>query len=92
MGARNDMIFDLRHQNFTDHPCEKSESVWTKILLRGSVKDSDIIFDPFLGSGTTLLACRKTGRTGLGFEINPDYEHIIQKRMMEDIPAIDGWF
>jgi len=51
----------------------------------------DIVLDPFLGSGTTLLACRKTGRIGLGFEINPEYESIIRERSMAEIPKIDEW-
>jgi DNA modification methylase len=52
----------------------------------------DIVLDPFLGSGTTLLACRRTDRIGLGFEINPDYEPIIQERMLEKVPRIESYF
>jgi DNA modification methylase len=51
--------------------------------------DAQIVFDPFLGSGTTLLACRKTGRIGLGCEINPDYEAIIRKRSMQNIAKLE---
>lgn len=51
-----------------------------------------IILDPFLGSGTTLRACRMTDRIGLGFELNPDYESIIRKRMMADTPKIESFF
>jgi len=39
-----------------------------------------IVFDPFLGSGQTLLACRRMDCLGLGFELNPDYESIIRER------------
>lgn len=51
----------------------------------------DVVFDPFLGSGTTLRACRETDRIGLGFEINPDYEPIIKKRSLNEISFIDKW-
>ena len=58
-------------------------------ILEKYSNPGDIIFDPFLGSGTTLLACRKTGRIGLGCEINPVYEPIIRKRSMQDITRLD---
>jgi len=73
------------------HPTQKPIPLFEWILKNYS-EPGDIVLDPFLGSGTTLRACRETGRIGLGFEINPDYEPIIRKRMMEDIPKIDEWF
>ncbi|MEN6610156.1 MAG: site-specific DNA-methyltransferase [Methanoregulaceae archaeon] len=44
---------------------------------------SDIVLDPFLGSGTTLVACRDTGRRGIGFEIDPGYCGIAKSRILE---------
>jgi len=38
----------------------------------------DIVFDPFLGSGTTLSACILEQRNGIGFELNPEYEGLIK--------------
>jgi site-specific DNA-methyltransferase (adenine-specific) len=40
-----------------------------------------IVFDPFLGSGTTLIACLQTGRIGVGVEINRDYCRLAAKRL-----------
>jgi DNA modification methylase len=40
-----------------------------------------IVLDPFLGSGTTSAVAQHLGRIGLGFELNPDYQPIIKKRM-----------
>jgi site-specific DNA-methyltransferase (adenine-specific) len=48
----------------------------------------DVVLDPFLGSGTTLLACRHTKRVGIGFEINPDYETIIKKHAKTELPKL----
>jgi len=73
------------------HPTQKPIPLFEWILKNYS-EPGEIVLDPFLGSGTTLRACRETGRIGLGFEINPDYEPIIQKRMMEKIPEIERWF
>jgi DNA modification methylase len=39
-----------------------------------------IVFDPFLGSGTTLIAAEKTGRTCYGMELDPKYCDVIVKR------------
>ena len=58
------------------------------ICIISMFRGCDIVLDPFLGSGTTLLACRKTGRNGIGFEINPEYEPIIRKRIMADTKTI----
>jgi site-specific DNA-methyltransferase (adenine-specific) len=43
----------------------------------------DTILDPFMGSGTTLVACQKLGRQGIGIEIDPDYFEIACKRVEE---------
>ena len=41
------------------------------------------ILDPFMGSGTTLVACKKMGRKGTGIELDPDYFDIACKRVDE---------
>lgn len=41
----------------------------------------DVVLDPFLGSGTTLIACLETARTGIGFEINKNYCELARKRL-----------
>ena len=92
MGSRPDIIKGQNSDRIKEHPCAKPNDIWEKILLRGSVFETDIILDPFIGSGTSLLVGRKTNRLVLGFELNPDYEPIIQKRMMEEIPEIERWF
>jgi len=46
-------------------------------------RDAETILDPFMGSGTTLVACAKLGRKGIGIEIDPDYFEIACKRVEE---------
>jgi site-specific DNA-methyltransferase (adenine-specific) len=90
LGSRPDSIESNEHSIVNDHPCPKPDNVWDWLLLRGSCFENDIIFDPFLGSGTTLLSCKKNNRIGLGCELNPEYESIIKKRSGHLIKPIDG--
>jgi DNA modification methylase len=41
----------------------------------------DLVLDPFLGSGTTLVSCKKLGRKGLGYEIHEEYVVMSEKRL-----------
>lgn len=56
----------------TAHPTQKSEKLMAKIILASS-KPDDIIFDPFLGSGTTSVVSKKLGRHYLGIEVEEQY-------------------
>jgi len=48
-------------------------------------KEKDIVLDTFVGSGTTALACKQLNRQYLGFEINPEYIKICNKRLQQQI-------
>ena len=45
-----------------------------------------IVFDPFLGSGTSLLVADRQGRHGIGLELNPAYCQMAQRRITQDAP------
>ena len=65
-----------------DHPCPRPlESVIYAVEM-GSLPGQTIL-DPFMGSGTTGVACVKTGRNFIGIEIDPDYYAIAEKRIAE---------
>lgn len=49
--------------------------------IKNSSKDNDLIFDPFAGSGSTLVACEKTNRIGYGIELDPKYVDVILDRL-----------
>ena len=49
------------------------------IINNFSLKN-DLVLDPFLGSGSTLIACEQTGRTCYGMEIDPEYVDVIIER------------
>ena len=64
----------------TDHPTQKPEKLIAKLILASSNKN-DFIFDPFSGSGTTLVAAKKLGRKFSGIELDKDYSLLSQKRL-----------
>jgi len=51
-----------------------------EFFIRAYSDEGDIVFDPFMGSGTTLIAAEKTNRRGFGCEISPEYCDIIIAR------------
>ncbi len=56
----------------TAHPAQKPEKLIAKMMLAGS-NPGDVVFDPFLGSGTTSVVARKLGRHYVGVEIEEQY-------------------
>jgi len=63
------------------HPTQKPLPLMEWCL--GFLPDAMTILDPFMGSGTTLVACAKLGRKGIGIELDPDYFEIACKRVAE---------
>lgn len=64
----------------TDHPTQKSEKLLAK-LVQASTNPGDVIFDPFLGSGTTSVVAHKLGRKYAGIELVEDYALLAEKRL-----------
>ena len=64
----------------TAHPTQKSEKLFTKIMLASS-NPGDVVFDPFLGSGTTSVVAKKLGRKYFGIEANEQYCVWAEKRL-----------
>ena len=76
----------------TAHPTQKSEKLIAKIMLASS-NENDIVFDPFLGSGTTSVVAKKLNRKYIGIEQNPQYCIWTEKRLelAENNKAIQGF-
>lgn len=62
------------------HPTPKPVELFG-VLVESVSKDRALIVDPFLGSGTTLVACEQTGRIGYGMEIEPKYVAVSLERL-----------
>lgn len=62
------------------HPTQKSQKV-LELFLKYWTNENDIVLDPFMGSGTTAVACAKLNRNYIGFDSNPEYCQIAEKRL-----------
>ncbi|MBP5663144.1 MAG: site-specific DNA-methyltransferase [Bacteroidales bacterium] len=76
----------------TDHPTQKPEKLVAKLILASCPPDG-LVFDPFLGSGTTSVVAKKLGRQYLGIEMNEEYCLWAEKRLMlaDENPRIQGY-
>lgn len=62
------------------HPAEKP--IWLlEELIKKSTKEKATILDPFMGSGTTGIACKNLNRRFVGFELSPEYFKIAERRL-----------
>ena len=66
-----------------NHPCPKPTNVMRWIIERTTMVNETIL-DPFMGSGTTGVACIQTGRNFMGIEIDPNYFAIAEQRIREE--------
>jgi DNA modification methylase len=88
--------FDNTHDNMTDvwsfprvsgderhdHPTPKPMAMIARILKSSSPMGA-AVYDPFLGSGTTLVACEQTGRVGYGCDIEPRWIAVTLQRLQD---------
>ena len=76
----------------TAHPTQKPEKLIAKMILASS-NMGDVVFDPFLGSGTTSVTAKKLGRKYVGIELDETYCAWAEKRleMADDDSSIQGY-
>ena len=80
-GRRSDSIVRrfLRDRDI-EHPCSKPVGFMLWLIGRATA-EGDTVLDPFMGSGSTGVACAKLGRSFIGIEKDPTYFEIAQKRI-----------
>ena len=69
------------------HPCPKPLKAWRWLLSKGSI--DGLILDPFMGSGTTLVAAKQLGRKAIGIEIEERYCEIAVKRLAQEVLPLE---
>ena len=76
----------------TPHPTQKPEKLIAKLILASS-NEGDVVFDPFVGSGTTAVTAKKLKRNFIGIEKEKEYVALALKRLelAEEFPEIQGY-
>lgn len=72
----------IKPQNY-GHPCPKPLSLFVWLLSK--LPNMDVILDPFMGSGTTLVAAKELGRKAIGIEIEEKYCEIAARRLAQEM-------
>ena len=75
-----------------NHPTIKPIKM-IEMLIKASSNENDIVCDPFMGSGTTAVACKELGRNFIGFEISEEYCKIAEERLKKvNNRKLKEWF
>jgi DNA modification methylase len=60
-------------------------------IIKKWTKEDDVVLDPFMGSGTTIVACKKLGRKCIGAEIDKYYFDLAKERIDNTKPNSKLW-
>lgn len=69
------------------HPTQKPVALLTRMIEDGT-EPGAVVLDTFMGSGTTAVACLKSGRQFIGFELDEQYHAIAQQRIAETVDEL----
>ena len=78
-----------RPKSSKEHPTMKPVALMA-YPIKNSTMTNCIVLDPFLGSGSTLIACEETGRICYGVELDEKFMDVIVKRYIEQVGSSDG--
>lgn len=73
---------NIKDKNKWGHPTIKPLHI-IETLIKNSTREGDTVLDTFVGSGTTLVACKNLNRNGIGFELDEDFYKIAYNRLNE---------
>jgi len=84
-GRRPDSLkYEQPNRDNVDHPCPKPIQ-WMQWAVNRSTRPGETILDPFMGSGTTLVAAKQLQRKAIGIEIEEKYCEIAAKRLSQEV-------
>lgn len=80
-GRSQDSVFEVDRPHASDfHPTTKPVALIAQMICNSS-RRGDLVFDPFCGSGSTLIAAAQLDRLGYGVEIDPGYVAVTLERL-----------
>jgi len=83
-GGQDAIAFTIGREGQFEHPSQKPLP-FMRFLVNRLTEQTDIILDPFMGSGTTLVAAKQLGRKAIGIEIELKYCEIAVKRLAQEV-------
>ncbi len=83
-------VWEINFDINTDHPAPFPVELPEKCIL-SSTNEGDVILDPFMGSGSTALACKKLNRKFIGFEICKEYYSMSLQKLVNQPLRIESW-
>lgn len=81
-------VFTYSNGSRKIHPTQKNLDLFKELIIDNS-SEGEIVFDPFMGSGTTAVAAINTGRNYLGFELDEEYHKLSEQRITDHIKSKD---
>ena len=81
-------VFTYSNGSRKIHPTQKNVDLFKELITDNS-NEKEIVFDPFMGSGTTAVAAIDAGRNYLGFELDEDYHKLSEQRITDHIKLKD---
>lgn len=87
-GAKPTGFWSTESSEKVDHPCPKPYP-WMAWAVMLASKSNETVIDPFLGSGTTLVAAKNLGRRAVGIEIEERYCEIAAKRLAQRVLPLE---
>ena len=81
-------VFTYSNGSRKIHPTQKNVDLF-KELIGDNSNEGEIVFDPFMGSGTTAIAAIDTGRDYIGFELDEEYHKLSEQRISDHIKLKD---
>jgi len=76
-------VWQINPETNNKHPAPFPEAISDRCIFATTDK-SDLVLDPFMGSGTTAVSAKKLGRNFIGIELNPDYIKMAEKRLLQE--------
>lgn len=73
-------VWNIKPKTNSDHPAAFPEEIPER-LLKLNTYEEEVVLDPFMGSGTTLVACEKLNRKGIGIELSEKYINMAKERL-----------
>ena len=78
-----------RRKDVLTHPAKFPETL-AEEFIRFFTKSGQTVLDPMLGTGSTVVACLRAGRRGVGIELNPRYFEIAEKIVADEVAELGG--